>query len=157
MKRGMTLIESIMVVILMGIMAFVFSVFILEGADAWRFITVQNNLALSSRAAVYIMAREIKRIKDVASLTTYASTEVAFTDVDNNPVAFRQSGAYLMRNSDVLLKKLKFPGGLFISYLNASGHQTATRDEIRTINIHVIVEDGTNRFIVDTAARLRNL
>lgn len=152
MKRGFTLIEGIVTAVLVGIIFWVFAFYIREDFDAWRFTVGQKDMALSSRVAINRIVRELRRDKEIY---THSSREVTFKDVNNDTVTFKQSGSDLLRNSRVLLENLKDPGGLTFIYLDKDGNETAVTDDMRTICCRLTVETDENRFVVESAARIR--
>lgn len=152
MRRGFTLIEGIVTAVLVGIIFWVFAFYIREDFDAWRFTVGQKDMVLSSRVAINRMVRELRRDKEIY---THNSSEVTFKDINNDTVTFRQSGSDLLRNSRVLLENLKDPGGLTFIYLDKDGNETAVTDDIRAIRCRLTVEKGENRFVVESAARIR--
>lgn len=155
MKKGFTLIEAITVVVLIGIISSLFAFYIRETFDAWRFISGQKEIALSSRTAINRVVRELKRIKKSVNIYTHAPDEIKFKDVDNNIVTFKQSGTNLLRDSSVLMENLQDPGGLVFTYLNKDGNVTAVPDDMRAIRCKITVDTGENKFAVESAARIR--
>ena len=155
MKRGFTLIEAIVVIVIIGIISFVFALYIREGFDAWRFLSGQKSIALSSRAAINRVVRELKRAKRNVNITTRTSKEVTFLDIYDETITFSQEGTTLFRNSDILLDNLQDPCGLAISYLDKDGSQTAVKDEVQVIRVRLISKKDENRFIIESAARIR--
>jgi len=156
MKKGFTLVEAVVTMVLIGIMAVVFGLYIREGFSAWEWLSGQKTLASSCRLTVFRMNRELRRIRSLADLTTYTSTEVQFTDIDGANVDFTQSGTDLLRNGSVLLEHLVDPNGLYFHYLDATGTDTTTRDNIRTIVFRLTASREGNRVVVESAARIRN-
>ena len=155
MKRGFTLIEAIVVIVIIGIISFIFALYIREGFDAWRFLSGQKSIALSTRAAVNRMVRDLKRAKKNVNITTRTSKEVTFLDVYDQTITFSQEGTDLLRNSDILLDNLQDPCGLTLSYLDKDGSPTAVTDEVQVIRVRLIdLKDG-NRFVIESAARIR--
>jgi prepilin-type N-terminal cleavage/methylation domain-containing protein len=155
MRRGFTLIEAIVTVVLVGIIFWVFAFYIRENFDAWKFTVGQKDMTLSSRVAINRVVRELRRMKKNTHIYTHASQEVSFKDVHNNIVTFKQSGSDLLRNSQVLLENLKDPGGLTFIYLDKDGNETAAVDDMRTVRCQLTVETDENKFVVESAARIR--
>lgn len=156
MNRGLTLIESLMSIVLAGIILFVIAFFIREGFEAWNFTLGQNHFIFSGRAALNRITHDIKLAKNNASITVFTSTEVKFTDVSDNSIDFCQSGTNLLRNQDIILDNLKLPNGLSLIYLDGSGTATSFKDQIRSIRARISVENGENKFTIESAAGIRN-
>ncbi|MBU0672070.1 MAG: prepilin-type N-terminal cleavage/methylation domain-containing protein [Candidatus Margulisbacteria bacterium] len=156
MKKGLSLIESVVVIMLAAIIASVVALYIRESLTAWDFMSGQKNITSSSRAAGLRLVRELKRIKNNAGLSVQASTEVEFTDIDDKTINFRQDGTRLMRNQDVLSDKLSSPGGLLLTYLDKAGAATSDQKQVKTIRVRITAINGQNKFVMESAARLRN-
>lgn len=154
-KPGVTLIETVMAMVLMAIIAFVFFVYIGEGFNAWFFVSGQKGLIFSGRAAINRMVRELKRIDKNDHISVFTTSEVDFIDVDNNSVVYSQEATRVRRNGDDLVDNLLNPGGLIFTYLDNSGNGTWTQSNIRAIRVRLILVKGANRYVIESAARLR--
>ena len=148
-RRGFTIIETIIVVVLVGILSLFFAVYIREGFGAWQFLSGQKSITLSSRAA---LNRVVKELRQNTEIKTHTSKEVSFLDVDNNVVTFSQSGSNLLRDSDILLQNLQ---DLKFTYLDKDGNETAIPSDIRVIRCRLTVVKGENKFVLESAARIR--
>jgi type II secretory pathway pseudopilin PulG len=153
--RAFTLVEGILVIALAAIITMVIAVYIREGVVSWKSLTGQKDIALSSRAALARVTRELKRIKQNTNILTHTTTECRFLDVNENMVTFSQEGTSLLRNSDILLDDLKDPGGLMFSYLDKDGTETAITNDMRTIRCRLVVQKDENRYVLQSAARVR--
>lgn len=157
MKRGFTLIEMIMVTVLVGILFSVFGFYIRQGIDIWQIVGGQKVLSSSGRSSIYRLSRELKRIKDPTNLTTLTSTEIEFTDIADNTINFSQDGTDLKRGTDILCQKLQNPGGLAFTYLDQDGAETQTASLVRLIKVRLTLVNQDNKFVIESAARLRNI
>jgi prepilin-type N-terminal cleavage/methylation domain-containing protein len=154
MKKGFTLIEQVVVLVIVGILALVFAVYIREGIGAWHFLSGQKNITLSSRAALNRVVKELRRIRQNTNITTHTSKEITFIDVENQTVTFSQSGSSLLRGSEVLLDDLQDPCGLNFSYLDDQGNETAITNQMRVVRCRLTVVKGDNKFVLESAARI---
>ncbi|NQT30238.1 MAG: prepilin-type N-terminal cleavage/methylation domain-containing protein [Candidatus Saganbacteria bacterium] len=155
MRKGFTLIESIMVIVLVSIIFFVFSFYIREVIDAWGMVGGQRQMAVSTRAALNRMMREMKRIKNLGEITIYTTDEVEFVDLDDTTVNFRQVSTNLFRNTSLLLEDLEDPGGLQVLYLDENGTHVTTQDAIRIIQIRLTTTDDGAKYVIESASRIR--
>ncbi|MBN2057500.1 MAG: hypothetical protein JW782_01715 [Candidatus Saganbacteria bacterium] len=144
-----------MTIILVSFLSSFIGLYIREIVEAWDVFSGQKTMALSSRAAMNRIVREIKRINQNTNILTHASAEVTFIDVGNNTVTFLQSGTNLMRNSNVLLSDLQNPGGLTFSYLDEDGNPTAITNQMRLVRCRIITVKEENRYVIESAARIR--
>lgn len=155
MKKGFTLIETIIVIMIVAVISMVIAFYLREGFHAWRFLSGQKSISLSTRAALNRVVREVKRAKKNTSISTYTSKEVSFIDVYNNSVTFWQSGSSLMRNSDTLLDDLRNPCGLQFTYLDKDGNVTLVKKDIRVIRCRLTAVKDESKFVIESAARIR--
>lgn len=105
-KKGLTLIELIVVIIMVGILMSGLSLGIKETIDLWRFLTFRNEIASQGRIALVRMAREIRQIKTRSPsnepIIIANEGRLQFTDIDDLVIGYQLSGNSLMRNSDIL-------------------------------------------------------
>lgn len=119
MNKGFTLIELVVVMVVIGVIVAIGAPLLIETADALSYASrYQNNAVLSSIVAQNRMSREMRRVKNDASVTTAASSQFSFTDINDNAITFNLSGNTLMRNSDGLLDGVT---ALAFTYYNDSG------------------------------------
>lgn len=158
-KRSFTLIELIMVITVVGIIAAVLAPFIATSFDAWIFHNSERDVLFSGRLAMNRMLREIRRIKNLSSITTFSATEFDFLDIDSNRIDFKQSGGILLRNADELTNKLLNPGGLSFTYLKSTDPDVAAvqKQDIRIVRIRLQLVSGDSTLSIQSSLRLRNL
>ncbi|MFH1361094.1 MAG: hypothetical protein ABIH69_00335 [bacterium] len=160
MRKAHTLIESIMVVVLVGIISFVFAIYIQEGFNAWQFISGQKSIAMSSRSALNRMVREIKRC-EADSINAAQPAVFVFNDsITDMQVSFLQVGSDLSRGGSILLSDLQNPGGLLFTYLDENGAELPQpipdNNLVRVVKCRLIVVKNDNKFVIESAARIRN-
>jgi len=157
-SRGFTLIEMIMAITIAGVIASIFAIVINSGMGSWFFIKGQRSIMMETRGAMKRMTREIRRTKDSSSssILNFTSTRYRFKDVDDTTIDYQQDGTDLERNGTVLLQDLANSGGLSFVYLDASGGAAGFVEDIRTVQITIIVEEGDNRVRLRSAAGIRN-
>lgn len=101
--KAVTIIELVMVIVIVGILAGVSSMYIKETIDLWSFLTFRNEVVSGGRMALARMGREIRQIKDDLSVYTATASEFEFDDINSNRINYRLAGNNLMRNSDILV------------------------------------------------------
>ena len=113
---------------------------------------------METRAAMKRMVRDIRRTKDNTDsvILNFTSTRYRFIDVDDNTIDYQRDGNDLEVNGNVLLPDLAVVGGLEFVYLDASGAIAGFAEDIRVVQITLIVEEGTSRIKLRSAASLRN-
>ena len=151
------MIEAVIVMLLVAVLSMGIGSFILTAMQAWVVVSQRGSQLNVGRVAMNRMTAEIRRVRALAFLTTYTVTRCAFTDMNNNPIDYQQSGTSLMRNSDVLAGGLASPGGLRFDYLNALGGTASGTPEMRSIRVKITLVSGTQRMTLESSARIRNL
>ncbi|MBU0574033.1 MAG: type II secretion system GspH family protein [Candidatus Margulisbacteria bacterium] len=157
MKKGYTLIESIIVIVVLSAAVFAIGTFLFKLTDSWATVRNKNNIASASRLAMNRMVREIRRVNKPSQIITFTATEFRFVDVGSGTVRFYQSGTDLYRDSDILASNLNSSDGLSFTYLDQNGAVTATKQDIKTIRISLHLEYGDDDYYLQSSARIRNL
>jgi len=158
--RSYTLVELITVLVILGIVAAVGVSLILQTADAWSFSSqLQNNAIMQSMLVIGRMSREMRQLKDDASITTATSSTYAFTDINSNAITFNRSGNTLMRNSDSLAD---YVTALSFTYYKDDGTAAAplvspNNTDIRRIEADFSILAGSNTLNFRFQARPQNL
>ncbi|MDI6731759.1 MAG: prepilin-type N-terminal cleavage/methylation domain-containing protein [Candidatus Margulisbacteria bacterium] len=157
-KKGFTLIEMIAAIVIAGIIASVFAVVINSGMDALIFMRGQKSGMADARSVMKRMVREIRKTKSASStdILNFTVSYYRFRDTDDNVIGYQQVGSNLLRNGSVVLTDLASANGLSFSYFNSSGGTTVTAEAIRQVKISIIIEEGSNRVRLQSAAGIRN-
>jgi len=162
-KRGFTLVEVIMVTAITAILAAIAAPTLIEVVNAWSFTSrFQDNAVSQAIVAANRMSREIRQLKNDASVTTATSSQFSFTDTNNAALTFNQSGNLLMRDSDALAD-IDSVNPLTFTYLDDNGAAIATPlvspndTDIRTIQVNFYVLAGSNKLPFQFTIRPQNL
>ena len=155
-RKAFTLIEVYIAISVIAIIAAVLAPFISTLADSWLFSRAERDVVFSARLAINRMVREIREIKNTASIFDYGASSFTFVNIDDSTVNFSQSGSSLMRNSNELLNKLQVSGGLTFTYLDSAGAVTAVKADIRRVRIRLVVTSMGRTLTIESLARFRN-
>lgn len=155
MKKGFTLIEMTVTIVLMGIISSVIALYIREGVDAWNYTKGHKGLAMSGRAAMTRIVKEIRRADENTNITVFTSSEISFQDIDGATITYSQEGTCLYRNADIMLDDLLDPGGLSLTYLDKDGNVTAEARGISAVRCRLRLLNGRHRLVLESAARIR--
>lgn len=159
-RKGVTLIELIMVMVIVGILAGGISVFVVQGIDIYNFVTFRNEDLAQARMAIDRMAREIRMLKDDHSVMTATAAEFEFNDVNNDSIHFWLSGDSLLRNNDTLASGIQ---NLQFKYWDIQGNEltnpavSPNATDIWRITIEMTIQRGDESMTVRTEAHPRNL
>ena len=98
--KGFTLIELVIVIVVVGIIASVFAILIIQGIDTYGFITIREDVLSEAELAMERMVKEIRQIQSYRDLLVAQATEVIyvahgaefqFVDVHNDIIGFKRS------------------------------------------------------------------
>jgi type II secretory pathway pseudopilin PulG len=156
-RKGISLIEVVMVIVITGIIVAMTVPFISSLLDSWLLNKTERDILFSSRLAINRMTREIRQLKNVTSIYTFTGTEFDFSKIDNTRIDFKQTGNSLLLNSNELTDKLQSPGGLAFTYLDSGGNITSIKNNIRSVRIRLTLISGDSTITIESLARFRNI
>jgi type II secretory pathway pseudopilin PulG len=128
---GITLIELVITMVLIGIIAYIVATALSTGIKAYFVTDLRKEALDQARIAMERMAREIRNVRDNTSITAADADTFTFTDTDGTLITFELSGTNLMRNTNTLsvgissLAGAPFTTGIF-AYVMADGTITQT-------------------------------
>lgn len=162
--RAYTLIELVMVIVLAALLAGIGVPMILETSDAWSIASGFQNFAVQSVIVVSSrMSREIRRLKNDGYIhTASSSSQLRFTDIDNNEITYSLSGNTLMRNTDALADNVT---ALIFTYYDDNGNDITstftkgygTNTNVRRIRVDFSILAGTHTLNFRFQVRPQNL
>jgi prepilin-type N-terminal cleavage/methylation domain-containing protein len=159
-SKGLTIIELIMVITIVGILTAVSSLYIKETIDLWLFLSFRSEAVAQGRAALLRMEREIRQIKNDVSVYTAEPTRFRFDDINNLNIDYQLSGSNLTRNADILASGVS---ALAFTYYDNNNQVIANPDvspnptNIKRININVTAQSGAQSKTLNTQVYPRNL
>jgi len=160
-QKGFTLIESIMVIAILGIVAALGVTLILSASDALSFLTIRSDMTQSADVAMSRMLNDIRRLKDNLSVNTANSSQFRFLDVDSADINYYINGNNLMRNANILASNVS---ALTFTYYDQNGAQIpvptvgiGTATDIYRIKILLTFQSGPYTFNYQSEVRPRNI
>lgn len=159
-NRAVTLIELVMVIVVVGVLVGVSSMYIKQTVDLWRFLSFRSEIVSEGRAALIRMEKELRRVFDGFSVYIAASTIFEFNDVNNNRITYRLLGNNLMRNADILADGVT---SLVFTYYDRNNALIASplvfpgQTDIYRINISLSLRSGNQSKILKSQVVPRNL
>jgi len=157
LRRGYTLVEAIMVIMILAIIGFGFGNFIVTSMQSAVFISGRETVTNTARSAMNRMVAELMRINRPQNIIIAATSECQFSDLDSSMIDFKQSGTSLLRNSDILATGLGSPEGLRFTYLDANGAETSVKLNMRSVRVWLYLASGGRVATLESSARIRNL
>ncbi len=163
-KNGFTIIELVMVIVILALIAGIGITIAMQLAESFQYSLFRKGISGGADAALVRMSREIRRIKDSASVTTANSTSYGFVDIDGNTRQFTLNGTNLERNdgtnTDILLPDIS---AFVFTYLDGSLSPIATplvspnATDIRFVQVDTTVSSGGNTINYSQRIRLHRL
>ena len=164
--KGFTLMESMMVMLILGTSAAIFTTVLSEGNNAYIFMSRLNRITQESRGAMNWMIQELRselRVGASNGFTTAASGNLQFTRrSDSGVVTYSWSGGdTLARQFDATTNTLaKNVTALTFTYLDASENvltaPVANPENIVTIRITMMIQMGDETITVTSDVSPRN-
>lgn len=152
-NKGFTLIEMIMVITLLGIVAAIIAIPLLQGARGWFDATTREGITQSGRIGIERMTREIRNTARTATNTPCISsaiaTSITFSDATGNLVAcnsitFNQVGNTIQRTDASGTSNLADNvTSLAFTYYDSNNAQTVVAANVRRVAIEITSTKGT--------------
>ena len=143
-----TLVEMVAVISILGIVGLVSSYVIIESMRIYARTAPAMDASYQVRLAVERMMREIRDMKDTASITTFGSSALTFDDSSDDTIAYSLSGSNLLRNGDLLAQGVTT---LSFSYWKSDGTTASAAADLHLTEIDLTVQVGTEPYRVRTA------
>jgi len=155
-KAGYTLIETIIVIVIVGIIASLGAVIMMQGISPYTSIMARNDMHYQARLAVERIAREARTIRSCADITapTNPSGTLQFTDTSGTVVTFSVAGETLLRGGDVLATGIT--SATPFRFLDGAGNPTTACPGIRFVEIAVTAARGTDSLQIRTRVHPRS-
>lgn len=158
-QNGFSLIELITVIVILGIILSMSSLLLSQGFNA--FSNSENLLDANSQGQVAIqrMARDIQMIRSPSDITTATSTQLSFTDIDNNTISYTLSGSNLTvtKNGNTQTLAVGIHSLTFTYYTSSGTTPPASTALTRYITIALVVTQNNVNYTLTTAIYPRNL
>lgn len=171
--KGVTLIELIIVIVIVGILVGVSAMYVREVIDLWNVVSFRNELVSQARIAVLRMTREVRQIANSTAVYTANSSALRFFDADTNDITYclanynqntgnctcAGNGTYVCRNNQVLLSGVS---NFTLTYYNLENNVVAApkvypnQTEIRRVSVGFNISQGNQTKRVIAQAALRN-
>ena len=158
-RKGFTLIEYIIVILVVGVIAAVLGALIIQGVRAFDSIAAREALMTEAEAAAEKMSREIRNAGKSSDIVEADSNTFSFTDIYGDGIKYYTEGKLLMRNEKILAANIKSAD--FFYYDKQNIEITPPLSEERFIDIHLVgiklvFSDRGQETAIETKIRPRN-
>ena len=145
-QRGMTLLELIIVIVLIGIISIFIAGVMFYEINLYDSLNNRTDKLQISRDALRMLSRDIRQIMAPDSISQASLNSIQFDDVDDVTIAYTFSNNEILRNGDLLQNSVQ---SLEFKYFDSSGNQltlpVTDPSQIRTIAIDLITDLGNNQ------------
>lgn len=162
-RRGWTLIELVVVMVVVSILAGGTALFLVQGTDLWSKVVFQLDAMGQGNVAIDRMARELAQIKDDSSVTTANATTFAFTSIANEAIQYQytSSDSTLRRNGQLLAAGVS---ACTFQYWNVQGQSLsaptvippATKTDLWRVGVTLTLISGQETVTLSTQVVPRN-
>ncbi len=159
-KKGFTLVETVLVMTLIGIIGIATAVPFGPALDSWSLDSSRSEAVGTVNYALNRMAIEIAQIKNPESVTAATATTLEFTDTHDDSIEYRLVGNDLMRNSNVLARGVQ---GLSFSYWDVNHQPLVTPQvapsvtDIWRVLVRLTCQSGNQTIELESHVHPRNL
>lgn len=170
-RKGFTLLEIIMVIVLLGIVSVVTGALLFQGTRAFQVMDVRGDLKSSGTAAIERMTKEMRQIRCTSAgstctaqsndITNMTAGELRFVNSNNEGRGFRvSSGNLLLRlGSTAGDPEYTLSGNaasITFDYLKKDGTAASVSTDIWTINVTLSLANGQETINLMASVHPRN-
>ena len=155
--NGFTLVETVLVIALLGVLAFALGPALGESFKSYDLIQSRRIVLMEARSAFERMVREIRLIESASDvLDVSSSTHFQFEYPNNTTILYTLNGTNLLRNGEILASPVN---SISFNYYDSAGNITSTAANVRRINIQASFDapGGKSGITLQSSIFLRNL
>lgn len=152
--RGHTLVEMVVVITVLGIIALVPSVVIVESMRIHNRVAPTLEASYQARLATEKMKRELRELDDTSKIGLMSATSLAFVDGEGDTITYALTGTDLTRNDDLLAQGVT---DLNFAFVQQDGKVVSTSADLALIEIDLTVQVGVQEYRVLTMVHPRGV
>lgn len=155
-KKGFTLIELIIVIVLIGILSGISSLMLTQFFKSYQTGKRLNNLAIQTNIEINNLMREIKNAESVSII---GNTTMTFINHNGETVAIDLNGTNLRRNvnssgAQIVCDKVS---SLSFGFFDQAFNTTAVATNVRFVTINIVASEDNLPYALMTGTTLRKL
>jgi prepilin-type N-terminal cleavage/methylation domain-containing protein len=156
--EGVTLVELMVTVVLIGIIAGVTAKMLLTGAGAFNSVSNRNEVLHSNRISLEMLSKDLRAIKSKNHILSASSSQLVFTNIYDEQITFSFSNGTLYRNSNMIVEGLSsFQFAYYDEDGNAISSPVSTLSDIWDIDISVDATVDGQPFHLNSRMHPRNI
>lgn len=159
-KRGFTLIEIILVILVVGCVTFIAAPLIDSAIESWSFVTYRSELWQSSELAFLRMSTDIKEIRGSSDVIAADAQTFRFITIGGEDVTYSLAGGTLNRNGIALISGLDaFSFSYFDHNMNEieSPAISPMVTDIKIVRLYMVNGPTGSTFAMQTDVHPRNI
>ena len=159
-RKGVTLIELVVVIIITGIIAGLGSMLIKQVIDSWNTVSSRSETVSQMRIALGRMSRQIRSVNNMSAVFNASANSIKFTSNDEMNITYNVSGGNLLENGIVLSTDV---ARLNFTYYNSTGSVIPTpavyphETDISCVNVELEIKSRVKNKVMGVMIRPRNL
>lgn len=142
-EAGVTLIELVITIVLVGIIAGITGMLLLSGVREYTAHDTNANLTSQGRLGIERMARDIRLIRSrtAADIPIMTAAALSFVDISGNAVAYTSGAGSVTRNGVALASSGS--ATVTFSYIQQNGTAAATAAQVWVIQMDLAFAEGS--------------
>lgn len=162
-KKGFTLVELVIVITIVGISAAIVGTILLGTVKAWTFKFNRSDILWDGRMAINRIVREIRTVRNNASVTTASSSQFRFIDSANIDIIYSLSSTNLNRTENGTANLLaENVSSLSFTYYDAAGTvipspTVSPTTNIKRVRVNLTLIKNGQTFYLQSDSMPRNL
>jgi len=171
-RRGLTIIELVVTITVMGALAVGFSAYLKQAMDIWKFLSYRGEVVSQARLGALRMASDIRQIANSSPQWYADDTTLNFTHVVNGNMGYYYSsgklyywGSDTANTSQPLMTGLTAFNFTYCQYNNTTTNfdplpvpvSAANMSQIDIINVNATLQWGDQKANINLDVRPRNL
>ncbi|MCU0651192.1 MAG: prepilin-type N-terminal cleavage/methylation domain-containing protein [Candidatus Omnitrophica bacterium] len=159
-RKGFTLIEAVVAIVITGILAAFGSMIIMQVIDSWNTVSFRAESVAQGRWAAARMSRQIRSVRNSTNVWTAGPGAFKFTTYDGSNITYNVSSNNLLENNIVLAQDV---ARLNFTYYNATGGVITSpvvapsQTNINRLSFEIEIRSGGQSKVMNTSVYPRNL
>lgn len=113
-EKGVSLVELMVAVVLIGVIAAVTARMLVIGAGAYDSVNARNKMLQANRISFEILMKDLRSIKSKNNIILANDAQIIFNNLNNEQVNYSYTNGSLFRNSNLIVEGLSnFQFGYF--------------------------------------------
>lgn len=150
MKKGFTVIELIIVMVVIGILAAISAPLIDQAARSAGMIYDVSDVSAQGKTSFTQFLRALRSVQSISAMT---SSSLSYTDIDHKNIAITYSSNVIYRseNGGTARSWLTDVDSLSLTYQDSAGATTATPANVRYVTVNIgLNKNGSTQTLKET-------